>query len=131
MSNENLQKARVLLDGYIEGRRVKPNNLVVGDPAVIAGFVKKGWLDASASAVKYCESLGDVKPIELFDKPEAVEVTEAAIAAAIKQLDPKNEDHWTKSGAPNSKALEKLIGAPVKAADRDAVWKMLQDGEIE
>lgn len=42
---------------------------------------------------------------------------------AIAKLDPNNPDHWMKSnGAPDLKALEKVGGLKLKAADRDGLW---------
>lgn len=43
------------------------------------------------------------------------------LAAALKQLDPKNDDHWTQAGKPAIAAVEKLYGdAGITRADVDA-----------
>jgi len=62
----------------------------------------------------------------------------AQILAAIRDLleadpDRADESAWTKSGKPDVKALESLIGSPVSAAERDAAWHEVSadSGEAE
>ncbi|RZQ00671.1 HI1506-related protein [Vibrio vulnificus] len=50
-----------------------------------------------------------------------------SIAEAIMQLDPKNEDHFTKSGKPDLKALSAIVGCNVSGAERDEVWTAMQE----
>lgn len=50
-----------------------------------------------------------------------------SIAEAIMQLDPKNEDHFTKSGKPELKALSAIVGRNVTGAERDEVWTAMQE----
>ncbi|MCG6405272.1 HI1506-related protein [Vibrio fluvialis] len=50
-----------------------------------------------------------------------------SIAEAIMQLDPKNEDHFTKSGKPELKALSAIVGRNVSGAERDEVWTAMQE----
>lgn len=46
-----------------------------------------------------------------------------AIRAAIATLEPGNEDHWTKGGKPEVRALEATTGLKnISAAERDRVW---------
>ncbi|WP_296029245.1 hypothetical protein [uncultured Alcanivorax sp.] len=54
-------------------------------------------------------------------------------AEAIAKLDPNNPDHWMKSnGAPDLKALEKIGGLKLKAAERDSLWaEHLKAQEVE
>ena len=49
-----------------------------------------------------------------------------AVAAAIGELDPDDEGSWTKSGKPEIKALEALLGADLTAAMRDEAWAAFQ-----
>ncbi|EOX3330233.1 HI1506-related protein [Vibrio cholerae] len=44
---------------------------------------------------------------------------------AIKQLDPSNEAHFTKSGKPELKALSAIVGRSVTGAERDEAWDAL------
>ncbi len=60
------------------------------------------------------------------------------IVGAIRDLiesDPEkgDESSWTKSGKPDVKALESLIGSPVSAAERDAAWQEVStdSGDVE
>lgn len=52
-----------------------------------------------------------------------------AIKQAIQLLDPKSEDHFTGSGVPQVKAIERLLGYDISAADRDAAWSELNEGK--
>ena len=46
---------------------------------------------------------------------------------AIAKLDKDNPAHWTKSGAPSVRALSKLMGRRVSAAERNAAWRRYLD----
>ncbi len=49
------------------------------------------------------------------------------IRAAMGELEPGNEDHWTSSGAPEIAAVKRLTGlASISAAERDELWEMHQ-----
>ena len=66
----------------------------------------------------------------LEPEPEAVAraltVAEARVEllhAAMRELEPGNEDHFTAGGAPEIAALKRISGlASISAADRDAAW---------
>lgn len=45
------------------------------------------------------------------------ESTETKIRAALAQLDPKDDKHWTSDGAPRMDAVERLVGANVSRGD--------------
>lgn len=124
--------ARVLVDTIINGVQVLANQLVSGPDDVIKHHCKNGDLDMSEPAVRYCQK-NEAKVVSLVAEPEPVEVTDEAIVAAIRALDDKNKDLWTKSGVPKTDAIAEQLGvdkADVKAADRDAAWRMIQDGEV-
>ncbi|EOW9251043.1 TPA: HI1506-related protein, partial [Vibrio cholerae] len=46
---------------------------------------------------------------------------------AIKQLDPSNDAHFTKSGKPELKALSAILGRNVTGAERDEAWNAMQE----
>jgi hypothetical protein len=46
---------------------------------------------------------------------------------AIKQLDPSNDAHFTKSGKPELKALSAILDRNVSGAERDEVWNAMQE----
>ncbi|ENM6044721.1 hypothetical protein AB8H57_002775 [Vibrio parahaemolyticus] len=46
---------------------------------------------------------------------------------AIKQLDPSNDAHFTKSGKPELKALSAILGRNVTGAERDEAWSAMQE----
>ncbi len=48
---------------------------------------------------------------------------EQAIEDAINNLEVGHEDHWTKAGKPEVKALEAALGFDISAAERDAAWE--------
>ena len=51
----------------------------------------------------------------------------ARLAAAIDALEPGREDHWTRDGRPEVRALREASGlADVTAAERDAAWADVQ-----
>ena len=48
---------------------------------------------------------------------------QAALIAAMAQLEPGHRDHWTGAGKPEIRALSALTGLrDITAAERDAVW---------
>lgn len=49
----------------------------------------------------------------------------AAIVGAINQLDPSDQSQWLKSGAPDLKVLEPMVGFTILAAERDSAWKQV------
>ena len=70
------------------------------------------------------ESIGDVKdgPTVPTDPAER----QAAIVAAIGQIDTKNADLWLTSGKPNAAAITAITGWNVSAGERDAAWESIQ-----
>ena len=53
----------------------------------------------------------------------AEEGREAALRAAIAGLEPGRDDHWTRDGRPEVRALREASGLDdVSAAERDAAW---------
>lgn len=78
---------------------------------------------------------GDLEQIALNEKwvkPASTDDVELSderllqLMAAIEQLEDGNEDHWTTTGLPEVAALKVLTGGPVKGAERDAAWKIIQ-----
>lgn len=49
------------------------------------------------------------------------------IVDAIGQLEPGNEDHWTKGNKPDAKVLGAILKHDVSAAERDEAWKLFQE----
>jgi hypothetical protein len=45
------------------------------------------------------------------------------IIDAIEVLDENNEDHWTTTGKPDTRALSDVLDRQVTAAERDAAWE--------
>ena len=58
-------------------------------------------------------------------KPQGDEL-HAAIQDAIGRLDPADSTKWTKGGKPDVKALEKLLGFDITAAERDSAWAAVE-----
>jgi hypothetical protein len=54
-----------------------------------------------------------------LDKDERLD----AITAAIAELDPDNEEHFTRAGKPEVRALSAVLGWPVTAAERDEAMR--------
>ncbi|MEE9160020.1 MAG: hypothetical protein V3U60_16745 [Gammaproteobacteria bacterium] len=55
-----------------------------------------------------------------IDDPISPDMTEQ-IAAAVRDLDPENDDHWTDAGLPAMKAVEDVVGTKaIKRADVEA-----------
>lgn len=132
MSKVELILARVLVDGVINKVAVFANQLVEGPADVIEHHCKSGELDKSDAAVAYCKKQG-AQTQPLIDKPKAEDINDEVIIKAIMALDEKDENLWTKSGTPKTDAIAKQLGVEpnaIKAADRDAAWRMIQDGEI-
>ena len=57
--------------------------------------------------------------------PPRDEARNDAIWAAIKRLDPKNLEHFTKGNVPKVEAIEAITGFQVSAGERDTAWAML------
>ena len=126
MSETDLIQARVLIGGQINGIDVQPNDLVQGPADLIQRYVEAERLDKHESAVAYCQSNG-VEVISLIAEEPAVEVTDEMIVSAIKRLDKDDPESWTNSGVPKTQAIEAIVGGKVKAADRDAAWRIVQE----
>ncbi len=45
-----------------------------------------------------------------------------SFAEAILELEPDNKDHFTGDGKPQCDVLSKMMGEPVSASERDALW---------
>jgi hypothetical protein len=120
------KKARVLFSLMIQGAALSANDLVVAEESVIDHHVKKGDLDDSPAAVRYCED-SDSALISLL--PKVMVVTDQMIIDASSNLDPNDDALWTKDGKPDCKAIAFEIGegVTVKAADRDAAWAIIQE----
>jgi hypothetical protein len=54
-----------------------------------------------------------------LDKDERLD----AIATAIDELNPDNEEHFTRAGKPEVRALSAVLGWPVTAAERDEAMR--------
>ena len=132
MSKVEMILARVLVDAVINKVTVFANQLVEGPADVVEHHCKAGELDSSDAAVAYCKKQG-AEPVPLVEKPTVEDITDEVIIEAIMALDEKDESLWTKSGTPKTDAIAKQLGveaAAIKAADRDAAWRMIQDGEV-
>lgn len=59
--------------------------------------------------------------------PENVpDINLMTIEEAFAYLEPDNEAHFTKSGKPDVKALEEILGRKVTAGERDQAWDAYQ-----
>ncbi len=56
----------------------------------------------------------------------AAPVTQDEIIAAIAQLNPNQEGHFTKSGVPQVAAIESILGRDISSEQRDAAWNSQQ-----
>ncbi len=106
MSKVEMILARVLVDAVINKVTVFANQLVEGPADVVEHHCKAGELDKSDAAVAYCKKQG-AEPVPLVEKPTVEDITDEVIIEAIMALDEND-----------------------KAADRDAAWRMIQDGEV-
>lgn len=59
----------------------------------------------------------DNEALEIIDGDEVCDLQLAA-----EQLDPDNEDHWTKDGRPDVRALSDVLDRKVSAKDRNKIW---------
>jgi len=79
--------------------------------------------DTQAAAL---QAVGVVK--EPVAQPEVDTITR--LVELIGELPPKdNKSVWTSDNKPKTEALEKLLGAPVSAAQRDEAWGLYQESE--
>jgi hypothetical protein len=109
-----------LVTGRLEGKKVvreehPPGSKVSLDAKEAANLIARG-LAASADAApppSPPEPDGPVKPVDADE-------LQAAIIAAIGELDPENDEHATASGKPHTAALAEILGYKVTAAERDS-----------
>lgn len=79
------------------------------------------------------ESVEAEPDLEIDDTPPVVDPFRhsnqriADIAAAIKQLEPGNHEHFTKSGPPRVEAIELVLGDDITMAERDQAWAELKE----
>ncbi|AYV12988.1 HI1506-related protein [Shewanella algae] len=57
--------------------------------------------------------------------------TPLTFAEAIAKLAPDNKEHFTSGNKPQTAALTQLMGKPISAAERDALWQSYQDAQNE
>lgn len=62
------------------------------------------------------EAMADLLQEELA----ALKRSAPVVAAAVAQLDPENDDHWTQNGEPKVDAVEAIVGGKVSRADIEA-----------
>jgi hypothetical protein len=102
-------------------------------PVKVNGLIsKKGEVELKAELAAPLVKSGSLTPLG-DDAPNPGGGDAVTFAEAIAKLDPNNPDHWMKSnGAPDLKALEKVGGLKLKAADRDSEWaEHLKAQEVE
>jgi len=58
--------------------------------------------------------------------PSDADERQAAIIAAIGQLDAANGDAWLKDGKPSSDAIAAITGWPLSATERNSAWATIQ-----
>ena len=111
MNDENRVTIRARWDIEHDGRRIAP-----GEAATLPKEAASALIETGAA--------------EALDVPEPPEPTDRAgvIAAAIGALEAGNPDHWTRSGKPEVRALERLTGlSDISAAERDAAYAAHRD----
>lgn len=65
------------------------------------------------------DGLGVTSPEGGADK---LAIKALSFAEAVIQLEPGNKEHFTGDGKPQCDVLSKLMGEPVSASERDALW---------
>lgn len=66
------------------------------------------------------------KPVEVEEKAE--DTRELAIVKAIKTLvEEADPSHFGKDGTPKVRAVEKILGYDITAAERDSAWDTFQE----
>lgn len=88
------------------------------DEATVARLKTEQMLEVSESPPE-----GFAEETDTSSQYLAPEDRPAAIEAVIAQLDPTA---FTSKGVPKTDALEKILGFPVSAAERDAAWAAAQ-----
>lgn len=82
---------------YHEGDYLEPCDVVMGDIPKGYQGIERHALDSKAQKLMKTE-------------PEIDSVRSELIRATLAQLDNANDEHWTKSGLPDMKAIEALMG---------------------
>lgn len=92
-------------------------------PVKVNGLIcKQGEVELNEELAAPLVNSGSLVPLDKDDGGAGGDST-PDFADAVAKLDPNNPDHWMKSnGAPDLKALEKVGGLKLKAADRDSLW---------
>lgn len=96
-----------------EGREVPPE--------LVSDVLKSGHV-AAVERAKTAQATDEAQAVDGAQDGK-LERIKAAIKAA---LDAGDESFLTDKGIPDARKLEKLVGEPVSAAERDAAWKALQ-----
>lgn len=100
------------LKGHDKARIIGPGESFEAPKEIMLDLDRKGVLKESAAKGRAAA--------EGLKKPKGKDLT-AAIVGAIGGLD-KSED-FTKSGDPSVPGLEKALGYPITAAERNAGWE--------
>ncbi len=109
-------------------RRYAPGETVGLDAAAAEPLLAAGVIEAlTGAAAPEAGAEEEVLPARTAGGGEGARA--AALLAAIPGLEPGNEDHWTKSGRPEVRALEAATGlGGVTAAERDTAWAAHREG---
>ncbi len=106
MQKDYITKEPIKLDG----KDIKVGSKITLDDDVATDLKAVGHIE---------EAPGVAVPIDPAER-------EAAIAEAIKQIDPANNDLWLKDGRPDVGAIGAITGWGVTAAERNAVWEKIK-----
>lgn len=96
---------------------------IILSPISLGGIVRKtGEIGLTQEQVDYFLGLPE-PPIAVPNA--AVETSESVtLDEIVEAIGLVGEEDFTQGGVPKADALEKLLGQPVSAADRDTAWKL-------
>ena len=122
--------------GEIAVLRADPDLVVTDSSGDTAETAPPGILAQAIEALRTAEP-GEIRAFfkqigedqELQARIESVMDETAHGVIAINKLDPKNPEHFTKSGVPRTDALEALLDRPVSSDQRDAWWEDFQEAQ--
>lgn len=80
-------------------------------------------VNMTAKQAQACSAVGDE-----IKNPDSVDPIHYLVKK-MGLLDKDNKEHWTNDNKPDTRALSKLMGSAVSAADRDRAWDLYQETE--
>lgn len=118
ISKDEIRDARDAGWFAFDGDVIEAADLVTSEPDTPEMAALRQRADTAEAALVVANARIEELEAQLAGSPDEPDAD--LIRAAVDGLDPANDDHWTKAGLPDVKAVEAALGADVTRAQIEA-----------